>query len=650
MGHALDPTRGFRSLTTRLIVWTLLAVGSVYAVTVVVSNRFSRRMALAAAEREAENETDAAANRIQDTLHAVEEQTRTLASAVEALDPDEAGMERLLRRFVPDNPDVWGAAIAFEPGAAPGHPSGRHALYFHRLADAPGELGSADLTSERYRYWEREWYTSPVGSGRPSWSDPYLDVGGGDVAMVTYSMPIRDGDAIRGVVTADLRLRWLDQRVSEVQLGRSGFGVIVSRDRRVIAASGGTREDADVDRRVLDSLTPENRARLEPIVSRMVSGGSGFAPVDVDGIRYRLTYRPIGHAGWSLATLYPEAELLEEVGSLRTVQAVLSLGGLGILALVIVVLSRRLTQPLQALAASVGQIATGDLDAPLPPVRARDEVGVLTGAFHRMRDSLKTYIRDLQETTAAKERLEGELKVARRIQSDMLPRGTAGGRNEGYELAATLVPARAVGGDLFDHFRHGSRVFFLVGDVSGKGVPAALFMARTKTVFEAVAAREGDPGVILAAANDNLCTENEAGMFVTAICGSLDVETGDLAFSVAGHDPPFLVPAEGAVAPIQVEGGRVLGLIEASEYPVNRLRLEPRDAIVLYTDGISEAQDPAEEFFGARRIGECLTTHRHEEATAITSALLAAVKAFAGAAPQSDDITLMTLRFLSMAR
>jgi sigma-B regulation protein RsbU (phosphoserine phosphatase) len=646
MSHSLDsPPGGFRSLTTRLIVWTLLAVGGVYVVTVFVSNSLSRRMALAAAEREAENETETGVSRVQDVLHAVEEQTRILAKALETLDPDLAGMERLLRRFVPSNPDVWGAAIAFQPGAAPGHP-GHFALYLHRRTGAPGELASANLAATSYRYWEREWYTVPVSEGEPRWSEPYLDVGGGNVSMVTYSVPFHDSEgALRGVVTADLRLRWLDERVAEVELGRSGFGVIVSRDGRVIAASAGGHDEAPA--RVLHSLSPQDRARLKPIVDRMVAGESGFAPVMVEGVRYRLTYRPIGHAGWSLATLYPEAELLEDVGWLREVQAALSVGGLALLAFVVVLLSRRFTRPLQALAASARQMATGDLEAALPHVSTRDEVGTLAEAFRHMRDSLKTYIRDLQETTAAKERLESELKVARRIQADMLPRGTAGGPDEGYELAATLVPARAVGGDLFDHFRHGSRVFFLVGDVSGKGVPAALFMARTKTLFEVVASREGDPGVILAAANHNLCAENEAGMFVTAVCGSLDLTTGDLAFATAGHDPPVLVPAEGDVAQLSAEGGRVLGLIEGSDYPVNRLRLGHRDAVVLFTDGVSEAQDSGERFFEIGRIVASAAAHRHESAKTLTDALLAAVREFAGSAPQSDDITLMTVRYLA---
>lgn len=651
-----DPEWGFRSLTARLIVWTLLAVGSVYVVTVVVSNSLARRMALAAAEREAVNETDDAVGRVADVLHVVEERTRVLADVLQTLDPTEAELERLLADSVLGHPEVFGAAIAFEPGERrPGE--GRLALYQQRVrgrADRPQVLAppllleGADLDAEWGRYWEDEWYAVPLRTGEPGWSEPYWDEGAGEVNMVTWSVPLLRADGtVRGIVTADLRLRWLDALVRRVEVGRSGFGLIMSRKRRIIAHSHRPGDVISAAERVLDGVSPEERASLEPIVERMAAGEPGFEPIEVDGRRYRLTFRPMGHAGWSMAVAYPEDELFEEVGWLRTVQAGLSFGGLAFLTLVVVFLSQRFTRPLGALAASADEMATGNLDAALPPVETRDEVGRLARAFHHMRDSLKTYIHDLAETTAAKERLESELKVARRIQADMLPKPTAGGPEDGYELAAMLTPARAVGGDLFDHFREGERVFFLVGDVSGKGVPAALFMARTKTVFEALAAREADPGVILAAANHNLCAENDAGMFVTAVCGVLDVGSGELTFALAGHDPPVLVPAEGEPASLEVEGGRVLGLIEGSDYPVNRLRLGHRDAVVMFTDGVSEAQNTEGGFFEIDRIVETVRRHRHEDAATVTKTLLEAVRGFAGEAPQSDDITLMTLRFLS---
>jgi sigma-B regulation protein RsbU (phosphoserine phosphatase) len=640
--------RGFRSLTSRLIVWTLLAVGGIYVTTVVVSNSLARRMALAAAEREAVNELDAVASRVQDVLHAVEERTIVLAKAIASLDPDAEGLDRLLGRFISGNARIDGAAIAFEPGLHPGGAE-RQALYYHRMPDRPDELATADLAADDYRYWEQEWYAEPLRTGAPAWSEPYRDVGGGEVAMVTWSVPLRGPDgAIRGVVTSDLRLRWLDDLVGEVKPGRTELRLILSRARRIIAASDRVEErPIEASQRVLDGVSAQVRARFQPIVDRMLAGESGFEAVEVDGRRFRLTFRPIGHAGWSMALLYPEDELFREVGHLRAVQASLSLGGLLLLVVVVVLVSRGAARPLVSLAASADRMATGDLDAELPPVETRDEVGTLTRAFHHMRDSLKTHIQDLKETTAAKERLESELKVARRIQADMLPRPTAGGPGEGYELGATLVPARAVGGDLFDHFRHGHRVFFLVGDVSGKGVPAALFMARTKTLFEALARRDMDPGAILAAANHNLCTENDAGMFVTAVCGTLDLANGELTFALAGHDPPILVPAEDDPGPLETEGGRVLGLIEGSDYPVNRLRLGHRDAVVLFTDGVSEAQNTSGGFFEIDRIVDTVRQHRHEDAAALADGLLQAVRHFAGEAPQSDDITLMSLRYLS---
>jgi len=635
------PIGGFGSLTTRLIVWTLLAVGGVYVATVAVSNALARRMAMAAAEREAVNETEAAVSRVEDLLHSVEERTLALGEALSVLGPRDSDVDPLLRRFVQGNRDLYGAAIAWVPGER----RERRALYYHWAAEGESSLLAANLASESYRYWERAWFKDPLAAGGPLWTEPYKDEGGGDASMVTFAVPFSGpGGAPAGVVTADVRLGRLDSIVQEVELGRSGFGLVLSRSGVVIAAS--ERRESGAPGTVLRKASSEDRARLEPIVKRMLSGEKGFARVELEGVPFRLTYRPLSRAGWSLAALYPEDELLDEVGWLRIVQGILALGGLLLLALVVVVLSRRLTRPLGALAASADQIARGDLDAPLPPVESRDEVGALAGAFHHMRDALKEYIRNLQETTAAKERLESELKVARRIQADMLPKPVAGSREEGFELGATLVSARTVGGDLFDHFRDGSRVFFLVGDVSGKGIAAALFMARAQTVFETVASREADPAALLATVNRSLCRDNDAGMFVTAVAGVLDLASGDLAFSLAGHEPPVLVPADRTPELVSVEGGRVLGLIEASEFPVNRLRLGRGDAVVLYTDGVSEAQDAAGGFFGLERLVAATAGLRHEAAPALTEGVLKAVRAFAGGAPQSDDITILTLRHL----
>jgi len=172
-------------------------------------------------------------------------------------------------------------------------------------------------------------------------------------------------------------------------------------------------------------------------------------------------------------------------------------------------------------------------------------------------------------------------------------------------------------------------------------------MARAKTVFETEASREADPGALLARVNRSLCRENDAGMFVTAVAGVLDLASGELSFALAGHDPPVLVPPAAPPSTLSADGGRVLGLIEASDFPVNRLRLAAGDAVVAYTDGVSEAQDTAGGFFGLERIVATVLALRGTAAPALTTGLLEAVRAFAGDAPQSDDVTILTLRRLA---
>ena len=599
------------SLTTRLIIWSLVITGVVYVTATGLSNRAGRRAAIAAAEREANDETDAAALAVEGVLHTAEESAAALARAVSELQPMPAAIERLVHRFSAENRDSV-------------------ARYTVILA------GDADAVKP-------PWYTDAQDRDAPAWSEPYRDTDLQNATVITRSAPLRGADgSFDGAVGVSLRLDFLSSVVREVRLGDSGFALVLSRGGLLVAHS---RRDLSNDvHDPLAELSPALRAVVEPVIRRAEVERSGFAAVPFDGRVFRLTYRPIAGTEWFLATAYAEDELLADVSRLQRTQIILGGSGLAILAMAIVMLSRRITRPLGALAASAGRLATGDLDGSLPDTTSRDEVGTLTTAFRHMRDSLKDYIRNLQETTALKERLEGEMKAARRIQADMLPAPTAGGASAGYELAAILEPARAVGGDLFDHFEHDRRVFFLVGDVSGKGVAAALFMARAKTVFDAVAATERDPGAVLATLNRSLCRHNAAGMYVTAVCGMLDVVTRTLTFATAGHESPLLVRADGPSEPLETEGGRVLGLIEFGEYPVSRCTLEAGNALVMYTDGVSEARDHAGGFYGNERLLAATSRNAAGTAGAITEGVLRDVKTFVADAPQSDDITILTLK------
>jgi sigma-B regulation protein RsbU (phosphoserine phosphatase) len=603
----------FRSITTRLIVWTLLLTGAVYILTIGLSNRFGRATAIAAAEREANNDTDAAVFAVDDVLDMVEESTASLARTVSELQLSREQIDRIVGRFSSDKRDIVARYDVI------------------RAVDGDSEAPA--------------WYQETRQRGTPDWTEPYKDPDLGNETVITRVVPLKDGNGeFAGAVAASLRLGFLSTVVREVHLGESGFALAVSRKGLLVAHSRRDLSDGVYD--PLAELPPTLRAIVEPVVQRARSGEAAFVAVPLaNGRVFRLTFRQVERTGWLLVTAYAEDELLADVSSLQRTQVVVAVAGLLILGIAIVLLSRRITGPLTALASSAGRLATGDLDGPLPEPKSSDEVGALTTAFHQMRDSLKTYIRNLREATAARERLEAEMRAARRIQADMLPAATAGGAAAPYELGAVLEPARSVGGDLYDHFERAGRVFFLIGDVSGKGVAAALFMARARTVFDTVATNGGEPGEMLSTMNRSLCRQNDAGMFVTAVCGVLDLQKRVVTFATAGHEPPVLVPPRGSPAVLATEGGRVLGLLEFGDYPTSTVTLEPGASLVMYTDGVSEARDPADGFFGLEGLMAAIgRLQPGVPATVMTESLLHEVKAFASTAPQSDDITILTLQ------
>ncbi|HEX5109662.1 MAG TPA: SpoIIE family protein phosphatase [Vicinamibacterales bacterium] len=638
--------RGFKSLTTRMIVWVLLASGMVFLTAVAISSRLARSAAVRAAEQEAFNAAEAARNRVLGVLGSVERSTELLGASLETLHPDRLALEAMLRRFVGGNPDVYGSTASFEPFAFDAGLEW-YAPYFYRNPREPGQITAESLATPTYRYWERDWYRLPMQSRRAQWSEPYFDEEGGNTLMVTYTVPVagtRNGRSdVIGVVTADLQLDWLVRFIGDVRIGRTGYGAVLSRTGRVIA-----HPDASLLAAQLSADTPAHvRERLAPLVRQGLEHAGGFEPMTIDGQQYRTVFRQVDDAtGWTLAALYPERELMADARRLSWIQAAVAAGGLAFLALVVVALSRRLTAPLHGLAERARQLATGDLELSLPPVTSRDELGTLTSAFHHMRDSLKEHIRTLRETTAAKERLESELKAAHRIQMDMLPRERAGGPDEGFEVAAHLVPARSVGGDLYVHFVENGRAVFMLGDVSGKGMAAALFMARAKTLFDALAPRMPDPGALLTELNQRLCLENEHGMFVTGVCGVLDPVSGELTYASAGHDPPLRVRAGQRPEPLAIDGGPMLAIFDHASYPVRHDRLAPGECLMIYTDGVTDATDTGGAMFGTDRLMEAVSGCKEVDAYSLTQGVFSIVEDFARGAPQADDITVLTVRYL----
>jgi serine phosphatase RsbU (regulator of sigma subunit) len=322
------------------------------------------------------------------------------------------------------------------------------------------------------------------------------------------------------------------------------------------------------------------------------------------------------------------------------------------------VLVKRISQPLKQLTDHAGKLATQDFSAAETepsdighlPAKSHDEVGELAKSFITMEHSLRQSVRELKETTAVRERIESELKIAHDIQMSMVPKlfPPFPHRTE-FDLYATLVPAREVGGDFYDFFFiDDNHLYFAIGDVSGKGIPAALFMAVTRTLFRTTASKVSRPDEILSLLNRELCRDNDSCMFVTVFCAVLDTRTGEVEYSNGGHNLPYFI-SDDEIKPLQNTGGMALGILEDASFRSEKLRLQGGNRLFLYTDGVTEAMDEDGNQYSEPRLEDFLHRANGSSVSEIIRGAVENVRSHSAGAPQSDDITVLALKFLLRA-
>jgi sigma-B regulation protein RsbU (phosphoserine phosphatase) len=318
-------------------------------------------------------------------------------------------------------------------------------------------------------------------------------------------------------------------------------------------------------------------------------------------------------------------------------------------------LSNAIVSPIKKLTESVGEIGKGRLDVQAP-VDGRDEIAELGATFNKMTADLRQYIKNLREITVEKERINSELSIASAIQNDMLPRIVPPfSGNDNYELFGKMTPAKLVGGDFYDFFyidEAQTKLGCVIADVSGKGVPAALFMVIAKTVVKQQMLQTGSLGEILKNLNDHLNADNPRSMFVTIFICALDLATGELRYANGGHNPPLL--SQGSSPPGGTEGGFQFmklkkgvppGMLEDETYVESSIILAPGARLFLYTDGVNEAMNRNEDEFGNDRMLETANSLLELEPRAFDEQMRRTLADFMDGAEQSDDITTLILHF-----
>jgi len=554
----------------------------------------------------------------------------------------EEALQSYLSEVVTHNSGIiYGSCLAFEPFTyAPGEECYAPYAWLNEGHTDFKVLGPPD-----YNHFEWDWYQLPKKLGHGLWTEPYFDEGGGDVLMTTRSVPFykKQADGSKGfwgVATIDISLEQLIKDLRTIKVGDTGYALLISKGGRYLVHPDSSK--------IMKQPLSEDNAMLS---GAMLSGGEGFIRTAEPASNRDawIAYSPVVHSGFTLALVYPTDEIMRPAYRLIWEMCIIAVIGVLALFAVLSVIASSVSQPVTRLVNAAQKVADGDLDQRLDELGNVTEVRELTLAFSKMTKDLRMRMEELKYTTMLKERMAGELNAARRIQMSMLPKQLIKHSDWPHladvSLHAVIQPAREVGGDFYDYrFLDDHRLSVLIGDVSGKGVPAALFMAMTQTLFKGHASPERSTMDIMQRVNDALCEESNTGMFVTLIYAVLHVQTGLLELCNAGHPPPCLLSPDGGIKPLESSRNPALGLLRGLKFTCSSFQVQAEDKIVFYTDGVTEAFNSDQDLYGHPRLEALLSKHASESVEGITQAVITDVRAHAGNQEPSDDLTVVTVK------
>lgn len=578
--------------------------------------------------------------------------------------PDQ--LQDIMERMVELNPYLRSCGISFIENYYP--QKGRwYCPYAVRNED--GSIEKRTIADAKHDYLKQKWFTQTLAQDSAQWSKPFFDDGNQEMPLVSYLIPIHDkqGRTV-AVLGADLSLNWLSEKLCEgVLISYNSFNEDNDDDDFndkehiyffIIDKEGNYIAHPDHKRVIKANYFAEARAASDSIaeyVGRQMTdrvqgqynkedNGNNLV---INGQNSFIYYMPIKHIDWSIAFVIPTFMIQVILGIIGVVLMFLITLGLMIIFIVGHIVIKRSTLPIKLLSWAAGEIAKGQFNTPLPRVDSHDEIHLLRDSFERMQHSLTQYIAELQETTAQKSAIESELKIAHDIQMAMLPKTFPPypERND-VDIYGMVTPAKGVGGDLFDFFIRDQQLFFCIGDVSGKGIPAALFMAVTRSLFRNIANHVTEPDHIVSTLNNALIDGNETNMFVTVFVGVLNLNTGHLQYCNGGHNAPLLVGRD--VGALSCEPNLPIGVLADFKYKLQEVNLDQYTTIFLYTDGLNEAEDCNHKLFGDNRVWniarQALADGAHQPEQLINR-MNQAIHTYVGTAEQSDDLTMLAIQY-----
>ena len=513
----------------------------------------------------------------------------------------------------------------------------------------------------------RPWYQQAVEKESLIFTDVEVDAFTGDIGIVC-AMPVYVDGELAAVVGSDLFLTSMNEAIRSSE-ENGGFMCVINNAGHVVFSPKESGPFCVVESHNAADLRTSSNSELATMVSDALKGNTGVRLVHMDDGAYYMAGAPIGTLGWTLIYVFDQAmadkpaemlvssyqEIQDGAGvtylsRMRSIRRTMTLLLLLIAALALIsaiILGKKIVRPLNLITKRIANLSESNLEFTMEDeYRTDDEIEVLAESFAKLSHRTVEYVGEVRRVTAEKERIGTELHMANQIQESMLPSiFPAFPERREFDIYALMDPAREVGGDFYDFFLiDKDHLCMVIADVSGKGIPAALFMMISKIIIQSCAMLGRDAGEILTKTNEALCSNNRMEMFVTVWIGILEISTGKLTAANAGHEYPAIKTGD-RFELLKDKHGLVIGAMPGIVYKEYELELKPGDKLFLYTDGVAEATRAGEELFGTKRMLDALNKDPNADPVILLRNVRRAVDEFVGNDEQFDDLTMLGFEY-----
>lgn len=620
-----------RSIAFQLSLYILAAVTIMVSVIVYLNYNFSKQLLMQKIQENAVSQSAKVTKSITFYVISTQEISRNISHQIQFYE-EHGNLENFLIDLLHNNPILSGVRLEMHHKGEKKYLSifskGDSVMVFHdqKRCQFPG----FELTKKS------------ASSNEGVWSDPFFCPLDTTVLVSSFTQVLPKNDVFEGFISCQINLNFMNQLIANLDIEKGGKSFILSHDGTFLAHPYKEWIMKKNIFEIEDRIFPEKRLDYEAMI-RSHQQGSGFAFPQVFGYeRAWFHFSPVPYTYWTVVIIIPAKQLFLELDMLLQKILFISFAGLLFIVIIIFLIFKRMLSPLATIAKSIKRISSGELFSN----NQKNEIELLSSSLNDLQESFAKQINEQNQNKKDRRKIEKDLKSAKEIQHAIIPASfKSQKRTNDIDLYATLHPAEIIGGDLYDYFYiDDNHLLFTIGDVSGKGIPAALFMAVAHTMIKSKAYGI-EASKIVELVNNELSIQNTNQNFLTMFLGILNIETGELSYCNAAHNYPYIISSKNEIKALDKTHGLPIGVYSSKAYSGDRGFLRPGDRLVLYTDGVTDCRNENGELFGTENLSNCIQKLPHLSAKDSTRYILDCIKEFQGNADQADDLSLMVLGY-----